>query len=92
MNFLGPVTTLDGVAVRPHDIEILTRDAAGTVPATITRMVRLGFEVRVDAAVGDTEVWVQVSRGEADRLELAPGRHVFLRSIAAHRDLAAALS
>jgi sulfate transport system ATP-binding protein len=92
MNFLGPVTTLNGVAVRPHDIEILTREAPAAVPATITRLVRLGFEVRVDAAVGEQEVWVQISRGEADRLGLSAGRQVFLRSVAAHRDLAATLS
>ena len=92
MNFLGPVTSLDGVAIRPHDIEILTRDAPTAVPATVTRLVRLGFEVRVDAVADGHDVWVQISRGEADRLDLAPGRQVFLRSIAAHRDLAAVLS
>jgi sulfate transport system ATP-binding protein len=92
MNFLGPVTILNGVAVRPHDIEILTGDAPAAVPATVTRLVRLGFEVRVDAAVGDQDVWVQISRGEADRLGLTTGREVYLRSVAAHRDLAAALS
>jgi len=92
MNFLGPVTSLRGVAVRPHDIEILTRDAPTAVPATVTRLVRLGFEVRVDAVADGQDVWVQISRAEADRLDLAPGRQVFLRSIAAHRDLAAALS
>jgi sulfate transport system ATP-binding protein len=92
MNFLGPVTTLEGVAVRPHDIEILTRDAPTAVPATVTRLVRLGFEVRVDTVVDGADVWVQISRAEADRLDLAPGRQVFLRAIPAHRDLAAALS
>jgi sulfate transport system ATP-binding protein len=92
MNFLGPVTTLDGISVRPHDIEILTRDAPAAVPASVTRLVRLGFEVRVDTEVDGKDVWVQISRGEADRLDLAPGRQVFLRSIPAHRDLAAALS
>jgi sulfate transport system ATP-binding protein len=92
MNFLGPVTTLEGVAVRPHDIEILTHDAPTAVPATVTRLVRLGFEVRVDTVVDGKDVWVQISRAEADRLDLAPGRHVYLRAIPAHRDLAAALS
>ena len=29
-----------------------------------SRLVRLGFEVRVDALAGDQEVWVQISRGE----------------------------
>ena len=47
MNFLGPVTTLGGAAVRPHDIEILTLAEPARVPATVLRLVRLGFEVRV---------------------------------------------
>ena len=87
MNFLGPVTKLGCVAVRPHDIEILTHDEPASVPATVSRLVRLGFEVRVDAVAGDQDVWVQISRGEADRLDLAPGREVFLRPVAARTDI-----
>ena len=79
MNFLGPVTRLGGVAVRPHDIEILAHRAPAAVPATVVRMVRLGFEVRVDAIANGQDVWVQISRGEADRLDLEPGSEVFLR-------------
>jgi sulfate transport system ATP-binding protein len=92
MNFLGPVTTLRGAAVRPHDIEILTHDVPAAVPATVVRLVRLGFEVRVDALAGDQEVWVQISRGEADRLDLWPGDDVFLRPVAFRRELVSATS
>ncbi len=81
MSFLGPVTTLGGLAVRPHDIEILTTHQPGSVPAAVVRLVRLGFEVRVDAVAGGEDVWVQISRGEADRLDLAPGSEVFLRPV-----------
>jgi sulfate/thiosulfate transport system ATP-binding protein len=91
MNFLGPVTNLGGVAVRPHDIEILRFGESGSVPATVERMVRLGFEVRVDAIADGQEVWVQVSRGEADRLDLAPGSEVFLRPAAVRADAASAV-
>ncbi|MEY2524883.1 MAG: sulfate/thiosulfate transport system ATP-binding protein [Ilumatobacteraceae bacterium] len=90
MNFLGPVTRLGGIAVRPHDIEILRFGESGSVPATVVRMVRLGFEVRVDAIANGQDVWVQVSRGEADRLDLEPGREVFLRPAAARAELAVA--
>jgi sulfate transport system ATP-binding protein len=90
MNFLGPVTTLGGLTVRPHDIEILTHRAPATVPATVTRLVRLGFEVRVDAIANGQEVWVQISRGEADRLDIAPGSEVFLRPAMARVEVAAA--
>ena len=87
MNFLGPVTRLGAVAVRPHDIEILTHEEPASVPATVTRLVRLGFEVRVDAVAGGQDVWVQISRGEADRLDLAPGSEVFLRPVTARTDI-----
>ena len=89
MNFLGPVTNLGGRPVRPHDIEIMTFPEPGSVPATIERLVRLGFEVRVDAVADGRDVWVQITRGEADRLDLAPGSEVFLRPVA---DRAASLS
>ena len=83
MNFLGPVTKLHGAAVRPHDIEILAFPEPASVPATVVRLVRLGFEVRVDAISADGhDVWVQITRGEADRLALEPGTEVFLRSVA----------
>jgi sulfate transport system ATP-binding protein len=92
MNFLGPVTTLGGTAVRPHDIEILTHQAPAAVPATVVRLVRLGFEVRVDARAGEQEVWMQISRGEADRLDLWPGDEVFLRPATLRRELVPALN
>jgi hypothetical protein len=44
--------------------------------------VRLGFEVRVDAITDEQDVWVQISRGEADRLDIEPGSEVFLRPTA----------
>ncbi|HEY0521075.1 MAG TPA: sulfate ABC transporter ATP-binding protein [Ilumatobacteraceae bacterium] len=91
MNFLGPVTNLGGTAVRPHDIEILNTDEPGSVPATVARMVRLGFEVRVDAVANGEDVWVQVSRGEADRLDIAPGSEIFLRPIRKRSDVVSAV-
>ncbi|HEX2043851.1 MAG TPA: sulfate ABC transporter ATP-binding protein [Acidimicrobiales bacterium] len=84
MSFLGPVTTLGGTLVRPHDLEILMSPHEGTVPARVTRLVRLGFEVRVDVVAGDEQLWVQVTRGEADRLDLSPGAEVHIRQVAFH--------
>ena len=48
MCFLGPVTTLGGRLVRPHDIEILTAPRPGAVAARVGRLQRVGFEVRVE--------------------------------------------
>ena len=81
MSFLGPVTKLNGTLVRPHDLEVFSEPDGGTVPAQVVRLVRLGFEVRVDALVGSEEVWVQITRGEADRLGLEPGAVVHLRAM-----------
>ncbi len=81
MSFLGPVTKLDGRLVRPHDLELLDAPAEGTVPATVARVVRVGFEVRVDLQLGDDEAWVQVTRDTADRLQLKDGVNVHVRVV-----------
>jgi sulfate transport system ATP-binding protein len=81
MSFLGPVTRLHGRLVRPHDLEVFTAPDDGTVPATVERLVRLGFEVRADLVAGEEECWVQLTRGEADRLRLEPGRQIHVRAM-----------
>ncbi|MGM7421216.1 MULTISPECIES: sulfate/molybdate ABC transporter ATP-binding protein [unclassified Cellulosimicrobium] len=88
MGFLGPVTRLGGVLVRPHDVhvEVLgdgtpdgsADDAApsrpgGPVPGVVTRTTRVGFEVRAEVATADEVVSVVVTRAEARTLGLAPG-------------------
>ncbi|MBO0868342.1 MAG: TOBE-like domain-containing protein [Micromonosporaceae bacterium] len=84
MSFLGPVTRLDGELVRPHDIELSAEPAGGT-PARVVRVVRLGFEVRVEMRAAGEDVWAQVTREVADRLDLKPGDTVHLRPSAAGR-------
>ena len=89
MRFLGPVTQLDGDLVRPHDLELSAAPEPGTVPATVTRVLRLGFEVRVemrlhggDGAAGNgggRETWAQITRAVADRLRLVEGATVHVR-------------
>ncbi len=82
MRFLGPVTKIDGVLVRPHDIEVSTTDQPGSSPATVIRVVRLGFEVRVEMLLGAEEAFAQITRGLAQRLDLKPGDTVYLRPTA----------
>ena len=82
MGFLGPVTRLAGRLVRPHDIEVLTAESAGAVQAEVVRLVRIGFEVRAELRSDGRsagEPWVQLTRGQADALELRPQRTVWLR-------------
>jgi sulfate transport system ATP-binding protein len=80
MSFLGPVTNLDGELVRPHDVEVLRDPGRGTTPGTVTRVVSLGFEVHMDILVDGTDVWAQLTRGEARRLAARPGDVVHLRT------------
>jgi sulfate/thiosulfate transport system ATP-binding protein len=81
MSFLGPVTTLSGRLVRPHDLEVSREPRSGAVAATVQRVVRLGFEVRLDAVVGTDPVWAQLTRENARRLSLRPGDTVYVRAV-----------
>ncbi|WP_067137691.1 sulfate/molybdate ABC transporter ATP-binding protein [Microtetraspora malaysiensis] len=87
MRFLGPVTEIGGSLVRPHDIEISAEARPGSGAATVTRVVRLGFEVRVELLVDGREAWAQVTRGTAERLALAPGDIVNIRPTPGARSL-----
>jgi sulfate/thiosulfate transport system ATP-binding protein len=79
MSFLGPVTRIDGHLVRPHDVEITSEPTPGSVSTTIARVVRLGFEVRVEMRSADAEASAQVTRGVADHLNLKAGDTVHIR-------------
>ena len=81
MSFLGPVTTLDGRLVRPHDIEIFTSERPDAFPAHVSRLQRVGFEVRVEmgaTAEAEPSTWVQLTRGQSESLGLHEGSQVWL--------------
>jgi sulfate/thiosulfate transport system ATP-binding protein len=81
MNFIGPVTELDGRLVRPHDLQLLVEPAPSSEAAVVDRIVRLGFEVRVELSLGDGRpVSVQLARAEAEQLELREGDIVYVRA------------
>jgi sulfate transport system ATP-binding protein len=82
MSFLGPVTTVGGRLARPHDLQLHELPADGTVEATVERVVRLGFEVRIDLSIDGSPAWAQVTRAVAARLNLRPGIVVHVRSAA----------
>ena len=80
MGFVGPVARLGETWVRPHDIELVEDEEDGAVQAIIERVARVGFEVRIEAALGDgTPVPVLATRQQADELELRAGQIVWLR-------------
>jgi sulfate transport system ATP-binding protein len=80
MSFLGEVTHLGGISLRPHDIELETQPRlAGGVEGTVSRMVRLGFEVRLTVLTIDgDEVSVVVTRTHARSFGLEEGSTVWL--------------
>ena len=84
MSFLGPVTHLGGKLIRPHDIEVFPQPENDAQEATVERVTRLGFEVRVDLLVEGEELWAQVTRGTAEQFGLEEGKTVYVRP-ARHR-------
>jgi sulfate/thiosulfate transport system ATP-binding protein len=80
MGFVGPVTRLGELFVRPHDVELRRQPNGTTSEAMVERLVHLGFEVRAELVLGDGQrVWAQLSREDAEELELAQGQIVFVR-------------
>jgi sulfate transport system ATP-binding protein len=84
MSFLGPVSKLGSKLVRPHDISLSEQAVEGAAQAMVSRVVHLGFEVRVDLMLAEGQaVEVQLTRHEADELELSSGDIVWLRTAGA---------
>ncbi|MGN6472380.1 MAG: TOBE-like domain-containing protein, partial [Mycobacteriales bacterium] len=90
MGFLGPVTTLGGRLVRPHDIHVDTQGSASSVRATLDRVVSLGFETRIVATPhdGGEPVTVQLTRNQIHELALNIGDTVHLNALPAPGRLA----
>jgi sulfate transport system ATP-binding protein len=83
MGFLGPVSKLGDRLVRPHDVAISLVSADGATEAMVSRVVHLGFEVRVELDLPDgTSARAQLTRAQTAELELARGDIVFVRTLA----------
>jgi sulfate/thiosulfate transport system ATP-binding protein len=79
MTFIGPVSSFGEELVRPHDIEVRRGPNGVAERATVERVVHLGFEVRADLALEDgREVWVQMTKAEAEELDLERGSKVYV--------------
>src|ERR1700756_2599088 len=55
MSFVGQVNKLDDAWVRPHDVELRLDPNGSTREAQVVRVVRLGFETRVELERDDGE-------------------------------------
>jgi sulfate/thiosulfate transport system ATP-binding protein len=81
MSFVGPVNKLDDAWVRPHDVELRHEPNGSTREAQIERIVRLGFETRIELVRDDGErLYAQLTRNEAEELELERGDIVYVRT------------
>jgi sulfate transport system ATP-binding protein len=82
MSFLGPVTSLGGLLVRPHDIEIFTAPVPEAIPSRVARVQRVGFEVRAEMAMANHgPTTVQLTRAQSEALNLSEGMAVWLQAI-----------
>jgi sulfate/thiosulfate transport system ATP-binding protein len=80
MGFVGPVTRMGDQWVRPHDVDVVMDGRDGTVEALVQRVVRLGFEVRLELVLGDGgPLSAQLTRAEAEELEVEEGQIVHVR-------------
>ena len=85
MTFIGPVSRLGDGFVRPHDIELALQPNGSTRSAQVTRIVHLGFEVRVELVLPDGErLWAQTTRRDVEALALDEGMNVFVRPSRTH--------
>ena len=94
MSFLGTVSSLNGILVRPHDIRVGrtpemaiatgdgTAESTGVTRAVIDRIAYLGFEVRVEltSATTGAAFTAQITRGDAEALALKDGDTVYVRA------------
>jgi sulfate transport system ATP-binding protein len=94
MSFLGTVSSLNGILVRPHDIRVGrspemaiaagdgTAESTGVTKAVVDRVVVLGFEVRVELTSATTggSFTAQITRGDAEALGLKAGDTVYVRA------------
>src|SRR5690606_13447226 len=82
MSFLGPVTRFQGQLVRPHDMAVsLAVGGVGGVSGRVSRLIRVGFEVRAEVTTDDEVVLVTLTRTEARTLGLEVGTAVRVRVV-----------
>jgi sulfate transport system ATP-binding protein len=81
MSFVGPVNRVDGEWIRPHDVQLSHEPNGSTREAQVMRVVRLGFETRVELERDDGQrLSAQLTRDEADQLELRDGDIVYVKT------------
>lgn len=96
MGFIGPVNVVprnsqlvknfeldnagSNVFVRPHDVVIEISRVEGGVPAKISRLIHLGWEILAELVFDDgNTITANLSREQYDKLNLQPQQKVFVK-------------
>ena len=80
MRFVGPVTRLGDTVLRPHELDLAVEADGTRAEAMIERLIHLGFEVRAELVLADGQrVLAQLSRDQAEQLDLEQGQIVYVR-------------
>src|SRR5580765_3363927 len=80
MGFVGAVNRVGDTWVRPHDLEVSLEPNGTTREAMIVRLVQLGFDARLELVAENGELLAaQLTRDQAEALELEPGQIVYVR-------------
>jgi sulfate transport system ATP-binding protein len=96
MSFIGPVNVLPSsskifqgggfdsanpeIFLRPHDVIVQTTQNGATVPARVTRLIHLGWEIQAELTLDDGQVvTANLSRERFNELKLEPQQQVYVR-------------
>ncbi len=96
MSFIGPVNVLPSTAkifqsngfdsahpetfLRPQDVIVETTANGATVPARVSRLINLGWEVQVELTLDDGQmVTAHLTRDRFDELKLQPQQKVYVK-------------
>ncbi|MEB3182153.1 MAG: TOBE-like domain-containing protein [Nostocaceae cyanobacterium] len=96
MSFIGPVNVLPSTSnifqgngfdsghpemfLRPQDVIVQTSPNGTTVPARVSRLIHLGWEIQVELTLDDGQVvTAHLSREKFDELHLEPQQKVYVK-------------
>lgn len=96
MSFIGPVNILPSTSkifqsngfdsahqeifLRPQDVIVETSPNGTTVPARVSRIIHLGWEIQAELTLDDGQVvTAHLTRDRFDQLKLEPQQHVYVK-------------
>ncbi|MBW4574942.1 MAG: TOBE-like domain-containing protein [Aphanothece sp. CMT-3BRIN-NPC111] len=96
MSFIGPVNVLPSTShifqgngfesahpqtyLRPQDVVVETQQNGSTVPAKVSRLIHLGWEIQAELTLDDGQVvTAHLTRERFDQLQLEPQQRVYVK-------------